>query len=164
MLNSHGAREAPGCRMSYQGSSGIQDAASEEHQDAGCCIRGAARCRMLHQGSSRMQDAAPGCSSGNATGSSVGPNSLLGIRILTEQRCAEAKHLKLSGVHADTMGKPGSSVCRGCGAGSLWLQGHCYYTSDYINNSLTKTTCDHILFSIPQCSADSAQALATLVY
>lgn len=52
----------------------------------------------------------------------------------------------------------------GCRAGSLGIQKDCYYTSDYINNSLNKTTCDHILFSIPQCSADSAQTFATLVY
>lgn len=92
------------------------------------------------------------------------PSLLLGVKVFTKQQHIEVKCLELRGIHVDMVGKPRSTVCRSCGAGSLWVRGDCYYTSDYINNSLNKTTCDHILLSIPQCSADSTQALARLVY
>lgn len=89
MLN--GSQEAPG----------HGDAVPEEHQDTGCCTRGA-----------------PGCSSGSTPRSPLGLNSLLAIGILTERWRAEAKHLELRDVHVDTAGKPRSTVCRGCRAGS----------------------------------------------
>lgn len=60
----------------------------------------------------------------------------------------DVKHWELRGVYVDTVQKPRGTISRDCGAGRLRIQGHCYYTSDYINNSLNKTTCDHILFPI----------------
>lgn len=120
--------------------------------------------QVMLNGAGRCTRGAPGCGSGKVPGCPAGLSSLLGIRTLPERWRAEAKCLEPRGVRADTVGKPRSTEGRGCGAGSLWIHGGCYDTSDYINNSLNKTTCDHILFAIPQCSADSTQALATLVY